>query len=86
MLSAMPVAFDTLSAAKRLADAGIDRDHAEAIAETAREAMDATCGDLVTKKDLKAGLAAQDARLTWRMVVIVFGMGGLLFAALRLIP
>ena len=50
--------FDTLTAARNLEAAGIERRHAEAIAEGMREAADAAAGadraDLATKADLEA--------------------------------
>lgn len=47
----MAYAFDTLSYAKRLRDAGITQQQAEAHAEAAREFV---MGELVTKADLQA--------------------------------
>ena len=47
----MAYAFDTLSYAKRLRDAGISQGQAEAHAEAAREFV---MGELVTKADLQA--------------------------------
>lgn len=47
----MAYAFDTLSYAKRLRDAGIAQQHAEAHAEAAREFV---MGELATKADLLA--------------------------------
>jgi hypothetical protein len=47
----MAYAFDTLSYAKRLRDAGISQGQAEAHAEAAREFV---MGELVTKTDLQA--------------------------------
>ena len=80
-LADMQAAFDTLSAARRMEEAGMDRAQAEALAETAREAASASRDDLATKSDL----AALEARLTWRIFVVVAGANGLLFAALRLL-
>ena len=59
----MTYAFDTLSYARRLPDAGISQGQAEAHAEAAREFV---MGDLVTKADLlavKADLQAVKADL-----------------------
>ena len=82
-------AFDTLEAARRLRDAGLEQDHAEAIASMGREAAQAVRDELATKADLlatgtglKAQLAALEARLTWRMV----GLAALIIAAVKLIP
>ena len=44
--------FDTLTAARELEAAGIERRQAEAIAEGMRRAADADRGDLATKADL----------------------------------
>lgn len=52
----MAFAFDTLSYARRLESAGVDRKQAEAHAEAARDFIMA---ELVTKSDLKAALDAQ---------------------------
>ena len=82
-------AFDTLEAAKRLRDAGLKQEHAEAIASMGREASQADREELATKADLhatetglEAKLAALEARLTWRMV----GLAALIIAAVKLIP
>lgn len=84
MLAVMQATFDTLAAARRLEGVGMNRQQAEAVAETAREA--ASCENLVTKADLKADLADLEARLTWRIFVVVGVVNGLLFAALKLVP
>ena len=83
------VAFDTLEAARRLRDAGLKQEHAEAIASMGREASQADRKELATKADLhatetglEAKLAALEARLTWRMV----GLAALIIAAVKLIP
>ena len=52
----MSAAFDTLTAARRLQDAGMERKHAEAIATVVREGQ----GELTTTGDL----SALEARLT----------------------
>ena len=44
----MSETFDTLAAARRLEDAGMDRAHAEAVAAIVREGQ----GDLATKSDI----------------------------------
>ena len=82
-------AFDTLEAARRLRDAGLEQDHAEAIASMGREAAQMDRDELATKADLfatrtglEAQLAALEARLTWRMV----GLAALIIAAVKLIP
>ncbi len=73
--------FDTLSAAKRLREAGFNEDQAEAIAEGMREAATADRSDLVTKADLavlKADLAA--VRIEMRIYgITVLAIAGKLF-------
>lgn len=78
----MQTTFDALSAARRMEAAGMAREHAEAVAETAREAAHADRDELATKADL----AELETRLTWRIFVVVGAVNGLLFAALKLIP
>lgn len=76
--------FDTLTIARQLTEAGIQREHADAIAAGIREA--AEHGDHVTPAmldaRLDAGLAKLRADLTWRMLAVA----GLVIAAIRLIP
>ena len=81
--------FNPLTAARELEAAGIERRQAEAIAEGMREAADAAAGAdreaLATKTDLaevRADLAALEARLTWRLV----GIAAAIVAAVKLIP
>ena len=73
--------FDTLSAAKRLREAGFNEDQAEAIAEGMREAATADRSDLATKADLavlKADLAA--VRIEMRIYgITVLAIAGKLF-------
>ncbi len=64
----MATAFDTLAAAQRMEDAGLDRKHAAAIATTAREAADSAAEaatanrtQLATKADLYRALWLQAA-------------------------
>ena len=75
--------FDTLAVARRLIDAGIDRDHAEALADAIREA--AEHGDHVTPKFLRAELSALETRLINWMVGTVIAAVGATIAILRLI-
>ena len=56
-------AFDTLSAARALETAGIERKQAEAIAGTVRQATAADREALATKADLDAALAGLETRL-----------------------
>lgn len=53
--------LDTLAIARTLTDAGIDRDHAAAIADAVRQA--AEHGDHATRADLDTQTAGFDARL-----------------------
>ena len=80
-------AFDTLAAAEALQNAGIDPEPAKAIVATVRTAAGAGRDELATKADLKAELAALEARLTWRMVGIVAALlaaqGALIVALLQ---
>ena len=71
--------FDSLSVARQLTDAGISREHADAIAAGIREA--AEHGEHVTPDQLETGLAKLRADLTWRMLAVA----GLIVAALRLL-
>jgi hypothetical protein len=64
----MAYAFDTLGYAKRLRNAGISQEQAEAHAEAAREFV---MGDLVTKADLQAALDTLSLRLTLRLGVML---------------
>ena len=56
-------AFDTLTTARELEAAGIERRQAEAIAEGMRRAAGADREALATKADLDADLAALETRL-----------------------
>lgn len=71
--------FDSLSIVRQLTDAGIDREHADAIADAVRQA--AEHGEHVTPDLLDARLAAMETRLTWR----IFAAAGLVVAAIRLL-
>jgi len=56
--------FDTLSIARRLTEAGVNREQADVMADAIRQA--AEHGDHVTPERLDAALAGLEARLTWR--------------------
>lgn len=64
----MAYAFDTLGYAKRLRDAGIGQEQAEAHAEAAREFV---MGELVTRTDLQAAMDTLSLRLTLRLGVML---------------
>ena len=71
----MAYAFDTLGYAKRLRDAGIGQEQAEAHAEAAREFV---MGELVTRADLQAALDTLSLRLTLRLgVMLATGLASL---------
>ena len=76
------VTFDTLSAARKLEAAGVERRQAEAAVSMVRDAVGADRDALATKADLDAKLAALEARLTWRLV----GIAAAIVAAVKLIP
>ena len=64
----MTTAFDTLSAAQHMEDAGMDRKHAEAIASAIRSGQ----GELATKDDLRAATGRLDTRISavqWTMSI-----------------
>ena len=85
----MAAAFDTLTAARRMEHAGMKREQAEAVAEAVRSAAETGREELATKADLAALRADLVDRMQSgerRMYAAVFGVGGLLFAALKLIP
>ena len=96
----MAAAFDTLTAARRMEEAGMKREQAEAVAEAVRSAAEADLEHLATKSDLadakaelKGDIAGLRAELVdrmqsgeRRMYATAFGVGGLLFAALKLVP
>ena len=96
----MTAAFDTLTAARRMEKAGMKREQAEAVAEAVRTAAESGREELATKSDLadvkaelKGDIAGLRAELVdrmqsgeRRMYAAVFGVGGLLFAALKLVP
>ena len=81
--------FDTHAAVETLREAGADEAMAEAIVSTASAAAGADRGEFATKADLagvrdelRAELAALEARLTWRLV----GIAAAIVAAVQLIP
>ena len=76
--------FDSLTVARQLTDAGIERAQADAIADGIRQA--AEHGEHVTPDQLDARIAdvltaisAAETRMTWRMLAVA----GLVIAALR---
>ena len=73
---------NTLSSASDLSEAGIERPHAEAIAN----AIGTRQEDVATKDFVRAEISTLETRLVRWMVGTVFAASGLLFAALRFIP
>ncbi len=85
----MPAAFDTIAAVRRLEDAGLSREAAEAITAGDLEASGAGHDALATKADLatlRADLAALETRMTWRIVGFVIAANAVLVAAVKLMP
>ncbi len=79
----MPSAtFDTHAAVKALTEAGIGQTEAEAITDTVR---DAVIEGLATKADLRAEIAALEARMTWRMVALAIAQAGIVVALIKLL-
>jgi hypothetical protein len=77
----MAYAFDTLGYAKRLRDAGISQEQAEAHAEAAREFV---MGELVTRSDLQAAMDNLSLRLTLRLGVMLAAGVAILAAIIKL--
>ena len=86
--------FDTLTATRALEAAGVERKHAEAIADQLRSAADAKLDQLVTRIDLKtelekfatkADLASLRSEVRWMMgfqAALILAMVGRLFGIL----
>ena len=69
-------AFDTLTTARKLEAAGVERRQAEAHAEALREAVSADRGELATKVDLEtavAGLRGELYRALWIQAGVLIG-------------
>ena len=75
----MAYAFDTLGYAKRLRDAGISQQQAEAHAEAAREFV---MGELVTKADLQATKADLQAAMDTLSLRLTLRLGFMLATGL----
>ncbi len=85
----MAASFDTLAAARRMEQAGLQREAAEAVASAIRAGQ----GDLATRADLNglreatgADLAALEARMYRAMMLQAVAIAGIVIAALKLIP
>ena len=85
--------FDTLSYARRLEDAGVDEKQAEAHAEAVRDAMTrgaAAKADMVhLENKIDKGLGALETRIAELKVTLslaIVGVGGVIVAAIALLP
>ena len=94
-MTAPAAGFDTLSYARRLKDAGVDETQAEAHAEAVRDAITqgvATKADIArledkmaTKTDV-AKLETRIAELKVTLLPAIVGVGGVVVAAIALLP
>lgn len=82
--------FDSLMIARQLTDAGIERGHADAMADAIRQA--AEHGEHVTPETLHSELAGLESRLYRAMLVqagaivgALVGIAGIVVGALRLL-
>lgn len=82
--------FDSLTIARQLTDAGIDRGHADAMADAIRQA--AEHGEHVAPETLRSELAGLESRLYRAMLVqagaivgALVGIAGIVVGALRLL-
>ena len=76
---------DTLADFRRLGTAGVDRDMAETHDDAIQTAVDDRQENQATKADialLQTNIAAMEARLTWRMVGLQIGFGGMIITIL----
>ena len=81
--------FDSLTVARQLTEAGIERGQADVLADAIRQA--AEHGEYVTPERLDAALAALESRIYRAMLVqagaivgALVGIGGIVVGALRL--
>jgi len=74
--------IDTLACSKALEAAGVDRNAAEAQAESPSKYV---LPQLVTKTDLETGLERLEHRLTLRLIGVVGAFNAALFALLRFV-
>ena len=72
--------IDTAAAIKRMAQAGLSQEQAEAIVETFAQSNDA----LASKADLQTAIDRLEARLTVRIVTAQVATATLLFVLLKL--
>ena len=86
-------AFDTLTTARELEAAGVERRQAEAIAGAVRQAVSADRGELATKADLDTAIADLKADMLKVAIGVAIGVvianatltAVLVFGALRLL-
>ena len=74
-------AINTLRFARRLKDAGMPQEQAEAMADALGEEL---VEHLVTKSDLDNALSGLEARLTWRLFVAAAVNVGIVISVLKL--
>ena len=81
--------FDTLAATRELKAAGIEAEHAEAIAGAMRQAVSADRDELATKADLNTAVTTLETRMTATLYRALWFQGGAIIAiltALRFLP
>jgi len=78
----MAYAMDTLGYAKRLRDAGLSQQQAEAHAEAAR---DFVMAELVTKTDLQTAVQLLEAKIDAQTLRLTVRLGGLLAAGIAIL-
>jgi alcohol dehydrogenase YqhD (iron-dependent ADH family) len=77
----MALVFDSLGYSRKLREAGIPQEHADAMAEAARDHI---MLELVTKTDLQHALDTQTLRLSVRMGIMLGAAVAALAALVRL--
>lgn len=77
-------AFDMLTATRNLQAAGLDRRHADAIANAMRSAVGEHVANKAYLRELEQRLLEVEQRLMIRLGALLFAGLGLLFAALKL--
>lgn len=77
--------FDTLAVARNLEGAGMDTEQAAAVTTAIRGAVAEGAATRADVADLRTELAAMEARLTWRMVLIAGAVTVLVTALDRLL-
>ncbi|MBF0461400.1 MAG: hypothetical protein HQL87_08390 [Magnetococcales bacterium] len=87
------VTFDTFKFIRRLKDAGLPENQAEAISDVIQEAHSVQLEELATKRDIKdldtkidTKVKELEYRMTIRLGLMMMGVAGMLFTALRYFP